>query len=235
VPLVLALSCAGCGGSSKAAAGVAGDASSTTTATTTSTSSGSSRTTSAKSAQPRTSSTSTSNSTTVGDSKTITKISGHILLPSGPMTISSSAFSEGGTIPSPYTCDGQDISPPFSWSRVPAKTAELFLFVLDETSNGPEGGIRWVVGGIDPSARGVAAGKVPRGGVVGRNSSGTVDYGGICPPKGKTHLITAVLYALRKRFPLSTGFDPQEAERHFPNNTFESAETYGGYRRPIAP
>lgn len=115
---------------------------------------------------------------------------------------------------------------------MPGGTAALFLFVLDETSNTTEGGIRWVVGNINPHAGGVAAGRVPQGGVQGRNSAGRASYGGICPPKGKSHLISVVIYALHKSFPLSTGFDPQLAERHFPGDTFASAETYGGYQRP---
>jgi Raf kinase inhibitor-like YbhB/YbcL family protein len=155
-----------------------------------------------------------------------------VLLPQGPMAIWSQAFSEGGAIPVRYTCAGADTSPPLQWAGVPKGTAALFLFVLDESSNTAEGGIRWVVGDIDPHTAGDAAGRVPRGGVVGRNTAGHADYGGICAPKGKSHLVAVVLYALRKSFPLSTGFDPQLAEQHFPNNTFASAETYGGYQRP---
>jgi hypothetical protein len=148
------------------------------------------------------------------------------------MSISSPAFSEGGTIPAAYTCDGADTSPPLQWGEVPDGAAALFLFVLDETSNGSEGGIRWVVGDIDPHSRAVQAGKLPAGGIVGRNTAGKAAYGGICPPSGRAHLITVVLYALHKRLSLRTGFVPQNAERQFPGNTFESAETYGGYKRP---
>ena len=74
------------------------------------------------------------------------------------MTLSSSAFELNGAIPAKYTCDGANISPPLQWRNVPAHTVELVLFVIDDSSNGSEGGIRWVVAGIDPSLSGIAAG-----------------------------------------------------------------------------
>ncbi len=36
------------------------------------------------------------------------------------LEVKSTAFQEGAMIPKLYTCDGQDISPPLSWSGVPA-------------------------------------------------------------------------------------------------------------------
>jgi len=42
-----------------------------------------------------------------------------------PMTPTSRAFQQGGTIPMKYTCDGDNISPPFAWSGVPEGTRSL--------------------------------------------------------------------------------------------------------------
>ena len=53
----------------------------------------------------------------------------------------------------------QNISPPLEWQNVPAKAAALVLFIIDATASGPASGIRWVVGDISPSAKGVAAGQ----------------------------------------------------------------------------
>jgi phosphatidylethanolamine-binding protein (PEBP) family uncharacterized protein len=39
--------------------------------------------------------------------------------------VRSPAFSEGDTLPVQFTCEGEDVSPPLSWSEVPEGTAEL--------------------------------------------------------------------------------------------------------------
>jgi Raf kinase inhibitor-like YbhB/YbcL family protein len=150
----------------------------------------------------------------------------------GSLTLSSSAFERNGAIPARYTCDGANVSPPLAWQNVPAHAAELVLFVIDDSSAGTTGGIRWVVAGIDPSQREVTAGSVPPGAIVGRNSSGSIGYGGICPAKGKTANIEFVLYALRKKIPLTSGFSPTTAESEYGGSELASASTYAIYTRP---
>jgi phosphatidylethanolamine-binding protein (PEBP) family uncharacterized protein len=43
------------------------------------------------------------------------------------ISVSSSAFQEGGTIPAKYTCDGNDISPPLKWAGAPEGTKSLVV------------------------------------------------------------------------------------------------------------
>lgn len=219
--LATAMFIAGCGGSD--------DSTAVSTATSTSSAVSSVQ---AKTKTTSTASKTTSSSTTAAEpTSTTVKASGKILLPSGPMTLKSPAFALGGKIPVRYTCAGANTSPELQWGKVPAKAVELFLFVLDENANGPQGGIRWVVGGISPAQHGVLAGEIPAGGVVGRNSAGQASWGGICPTDKQPHTIVFVLYALHKKLNLATGFLPTDAERHFSGNTFASAETYGIYQR----
>ena len=45
--------------------------------------------------------------------------------------LTSSAFAPGGEIPSRYTCEGEDLSPPLAWSGVPANAQSLALIVDD--------------------------------------------------------------------------------------------------------
>ena len=45
------------------------------------------------------------------------------------MTLESLAFSHNGDMPARLTCDGQDLSPPLSWSGLPAETRSLALIV----------------------------------------------------------------------------------------------------------
>jgi len=49
----------------------------------------------------------------------------------GNMKLSSSAFEDGGAIPSEYTCDGADVSPPLTFSNIPENTKSLALIVYD--------------------------------------------------------------------------------------------------------
>ncbi len=162
-------------------------------------------------------------------------VSGEVYSTPGGMSISSSAFERNGAIPTQYTCDGANISPPLEWQNVPSGAAALVLFAIDDNSTGSASGIRWVVGDIDPTSKGVAAGKAPTGGIVGADTQGHAGYGGICPPHGKTSTVEFVLYALRKRIPLSPGFTPAVAESEYgagKDLLGSAAVTYGVYHRP---
>jgi Raf kinase inhibitor-like YbhB/YbcL family protein len=153
---------------------------------------------------------------------------------SGAMAISSSAFERNGAIPAQYTCDGANISPPLEWQNVPKKAAALVLIAIDDSSTGPASGIRWFVGDINPSSKGVAAGQTPEGGIAGSDTQGRSGYGGICPPPGKTATIQFTLYALSKKIPLTPGFQPALAEEEYGQGKLlmgEAAVTYGTYTR----
>src|SRR3954454_11468424 len=54
-----------------------------------------------------------------------------------PLHITSSAFSEGQSIPEKYTCDGQNVSPPIKWSGAPANTKSFA--VICEDPDAPSG------------------------------------------------------------------------------------------------
>jgi phosphatidylethanolamine-binding protein (PEBP) family uncharacterized protein len=155
---------------------------------------------------------------------------GEVYTAPGAFALTSSAFERNGQIPAEYTCAGKGISPPLSWQKAPAKAAELFLFVIDDNSAGKSGGIRWVVGNIDPSSTGVAAGQTPAGGIVGTNTAGKAGYSAICPDHGKSDTIEFVMYALSKKIPISSGFQPTTAEADYGQHKLligQAAVTYG--------
>lgn len=165
-----------------------------------------------------------------GATNSTSRSGGEVYSAPGAFSVSSPAFERNGAIPVQYTCAGAGLSPPLTWTKVPAKAAELVLFVIDDNSSGKSGGIRWIVGGIDPSSTGVAAGKVPQGGIVGTNTAGNAGYSPICPAKGKSDTIEFVMYALKKTIPLSPGFQPSKAESEYGSGKLlmgSAAVTYG--------
>jgi phosphatidylethanolamine-binding protein (PEBP) family uncharacterized protein len=155
---------------------------------------------------------------------------GEVYTAPGAFSVSSPSFERNGAIPAQYMCSGAGQSPALSWAKVPSGAAELILFVIDDNAAGSSGGIRWIVGKIDPSSKGVAAGQVPAGGIVGTNSAGKAAYSPICPAPGKSDTIEFVMYALKKTIPLSPGFQPAQAESEYGSAKLalgEAAVTYG--------
>ena len=45
--------------------------------------------------------------------------------------LTSPAFIDGSDIPTKYTCDGEDVSPPLEWSNLPEGTKSIALIVDD--------------------------------------------------------------------------------------------------------
>jgi phosphatidylethanolamine-binding protein (PEBP) family uncharacterized protein len=124
------------------------------------------------------------------------------------LPVSSTAFSSGSGIPARYTCDGAGTSPPLKWGAIPRGTAELALFIIGNDAE-PAGKQRvyWAVMGLHPTLRGVSAGRLPPGAIVGRNSLGQSRYT-ICPGKsaGLRHYAVALL-ALRHSAAAAPGFN----------------------------
>jgi phosphatidylethanolamine-binding protein (PEBP) family uncharacterized protein len=111
----------------------------------------------------------------------------------GPAIVNSislkSAAVAKGAIPSLYTCDGKDITPPLEWGAVPAGTDEIALLVIGASPERSTGksrfSVEWAVAGLNPALHALRAGKLPRGAHVGQASDGKRRYS-ICPAKGQS-------------------------------------------------
>ena len=72
------------------------------------------------------------------------------------MTLNSPAFHQNGHIPSKYTCEGQDISPPLAWVGIPTGAKSLVLIVDDPDAPDPNAPktvwVHWVVYNISVPA-----------------------------------------------------------------------------------
>ena len=54
------------------------------------------------------------------------------------MTLNSPAFQQNGHIPSKYTCEGEDVSPPLAWEGVPNGAKSLVLIIDDPDAPDPK-------------------------------------------------------------------------------------------------
>jgi|SRR5579863_5057031 len=157
-----------------------------------------------------------------------------------PFLLTTPAFAPGGEIPREYTCDGSDISPPLSWSGIPAGTASLVLVVEDPDAPGGVFG-HWAAYDIPPDSPGLAAGyhagRPAAGPGIGlreaRNDFGRLGYGGPCPPPGGgVHHYHFVLMALnRPNIGLSPAPSASEVLRLAQPYVIGRVELVGTYRR----
>jgi len=119
------------------------------------------------------------------------------------LTINSSAFASNAAIPSLYTCEGKDVSPPLSWSGAPSATKSFALIVDDPDAPDPSAPkmtwVHWVLYDIPATAVGlpeaVKSAALPPGTREGINDWKRTGYGGPCPPIGR-HRYFHKLYAL---------------------------------------
>lgn len=115
------------------------------------------------------------------------------------MQLTSSSFQHGSSIPSTYTCDGNNTNPPLSISDVPEGTRSLVLIMDDPdvpTSIRADGNWdHWLIWNIPADTKEIPENSVPNGAVVGKNTGGDNRYGGPCPPD-RQHRYFFKLFAL---------------------------------------
>lgn len=71
------------------------------------------------------------------------------------LAFTSSAFTDGGTLPAAFTCDGAGTSPPLAWSGAPTATTEFALLM---TTMAPDAlKWNWVLSGIPADTLALAA------------------------------------------------------------------------------
>src|ERR1700735_4758455 len=116
------------------------------------------------------------------------------------LQVTSPAFTDNSTIPSKYSCEGQNINPAIYIKQVPAGTQSLALILFDPDA--PKGGFtHWVMWNIDPAGM-IGENSAP--GEQGKNGKGQNSYTGPCPPTG-THHYHFMAYALDTKLDLPSG------------------------------
>jgi Raf kinase inhibitor-like YbhB/YbcL family protein len=143
------------------------------------------------------------------------------------MKLTSPAFEAGGVIPSKYTCDGRNISPPLHIEDIPDDAASLALIVDDPDA--PAGTWdHWILFNIPATTTDIGEDSSP--GTPGTNDFRKQEYGGPCPPSG-THRYFFKLYALDTKLDLEAGLRKRAVEKAMKDHVLAEAELMGRYTR----
>ena len=149
---------------------------------------------------------------------------------SNGFTLTSPEFGDNQSIPRRYACDGDDVSPPLTWSGAPAETAAIALVMDDPDA---AGFVHWVVFDMTASASGsLPAGwsSSPDAPPQGSNSFGRLGYGGPCPPSG-THRYAFRLLALDQALGLSGAPTAKQVLDAAEGHVLAEARLTGTYRQ----
>jgi Raf kinase inhibitor-like YbhB/YbcL family protein len=119
------------------------------------------------------------------------------------MSLTTTAWTDGGTIPARYTQAGAQVSPPLTWGNVPDGVQSFVLIARDTdaaTGNGTDDMLHWMLWNIPATARSLAE-AIPQGnqlpdGTRQISASGPYYRGPGAPASGPAHHYVFELYAL---------------------------------------
>lgn len=152
------------------------------------------------------------------------------------MKLTSSAFENEETIPARYSCEGDNISPPLSWSGVPDEAEALALIVDDPDA--PNGTFtHWVVYNLPVVPTRLEEGaslsdRLSEGLREGINAIGEQGYSGPCPPRGDgEHRYFFRLFALDQKLAFTGRVTRDQLMDAIEGKTIEEAVLMGRYAR----
>ena len=148
-------------------------------------------------------------------------------IPQPALTVTSASFKHVGNIPSKYSCEGTEASPPLQVSNIPAGTKSLALIVHDPDAPVKGGFTHWVMWNIDIN------GSIPenfKGAEQGLNGAKKPGYIGMCPPSGTHHYYFKV-YALDTKLNIDKNSDKAALEKAMEDHVLAEGELVGLYRK----
>ncbi|MDR3402165.1 MAG: YbhB/YbcL family Raf kinase inhibitor-like protein [Chthoniobacter sp.] len=138
-------------------------------------------------------------------------------------------------IPAKYTCEGANVSPPLSWTGLPAGTKSLALICDDPDA--PAGTwVHWVLYHLPATTNSLDEKLPPAAALLdgarqGVNDFGKTGYGGPCPPPGKPHRYFFKLYALDIDLALRPGATKQALVQAMEHHVLADGLLMGKYQR----
>jgi Raf kinase inhibitor-like YbhB/YbcL family protein len=152
---------------------------------------------------------------------------------SGPkITVTSSAFRDGQPIPRrhAYRGEGENLSPPLSFSGVPATAKELELLCDDPDAPSAKPWVHWVLCRLPPATAALEEGT--KLGVAGANGWREPGWGGPLPPEGDPpHHYHFRVYALDAPTTLAAGASRDQLLAALRGHVIAQGELIGTYRR----
>ena len=155
------------------------------------------------------------------------------------MTLMSSVFAEGASIPSKYTCEGDQVNPPLSIAGVPANAKSLTLIMDDpdipqvvKEKMHVDVFDHWVLFNIPATTTEIAMGMTV--GTPGLNGAGKPMYTGPCPPKEyepSEHRYFFKLYALDIELSLKEGASKADVEKAMQGHIVAETQLIGKYKK----
>ena len=145
------------------------------------------------------------------------------------------AFEHGAPIPSQYTGDGADHSPPLRWSMPPLGTRS-FALICDDPDAPRQTYTHWIVFNLPAETQELPEGATARSGLPtgtrqGTNDFGQLDYGGPLPPPGRPHRYFFKLFALDCELNLASGATKHDVLEAMRGHILDDAEIMGVYER----
>lgn len=156
----------------------------------------------------------------------------------GSPSISSLAFDDGEEIPTEYTCDGANNSPPLRIEGVPEE-AETLALIVDDPDAPNRTSVHWLLWNIPADTEQIPQ-SIPQGpaiselggAVQGTNGNDDVGYFGPCPPpEDGPHTYRFILYAVEAELELESGADRDELDTALDGRTVGAARLDGTYSR----
>lgn len=148
--------------------------------------------------------------------------------------LKSAAFANGGMIPKKCTCDGEDVSPPLSWTGIPV-AVKGFALICDDPDAPMGTWVHWVLFNLPPETKDLPENIPPQtmlenGAKQGKNDFGKVGYGGPCPPSG-VHRYFFKIYALDLELALEGGATKEQLLNAMQGHILAHGELMGTYKR----
>ncbi len=144
------------------------------------------------------------------------------------MKLLSSAFQNNQSVPSKYTCQGENTNPELQISEAPEAAKTLALIMHDPDAPMPGGFTHWVVYNIPPNTNEILENTEPTG-TAGMNGADKTGYAGPCPPSGQ-HRYFFKLYALDNKLDIQSA-DKSALEKAMAGHIIDQAELVGLYQK----
>jgi Raf kinase inhibitor-like YbhB/YbcL family protein len=144
------------------------------------------------------------------------------------LKITSTGFADNGSIPSKYSCEGEEVSPPLLIADVPSGTKSLAIILHDPDASGEGGFTHWVVWNIDPGDNNIPENF--KGAQQGLNGAGQPGYKGMCPPSG-THHYHFMVYALDTKLDIDQKTNKAGLEKSMQGHILAQGDLVGLYKK----